>query len=355
MHRFLSHDKFYLISIYRKYNKYVMEKYKLIFLLVSISILILMIKVYYWRIQLKYGSILSLYTPDTFVFASNTKNQYDKGVKEGALLAKTKRAVIATMLRDSEKRIPAIIKRAEATGNLFADYRILIVENDSKDRTRPLLLDWARKNNKVTILGCGINKEECKIPKAPKTEGHSVDRARIEKMVMLRNIYLDYIKENYSDFDYVIIWDLDSISTTYLDGIQHTINLMENSTDENPKVIPKVVCANGIYEWPFMTIFYDTYATLDRQEPFDIDMKYPSDLRKGLWEYKMLRGDKPIEVDSCFSGFAIYKMDGLLDDAVKYDMTPGKNIECEHVRLHKNIKGKKIINPSMINLIVLND
>jgi hypothetical protein len=67
------------------------------------------------------------------------------------------------------------------------------------------------------------------------------------------------------------------------------------------------------------------------------------------------RGDEPFEVDSCFSGFAIYRTSSLLDPSVRYDMSGPDNIECEHVRLNTKIKGKKIVNPSMINFVLLNE
>jgi hypothetical protein len=247
------------------------------------------------------------------------------------------------------ERIGEIKKKAEALGNLFKDYRILIVENDSSDGTRDKLLAWAAQNPKVTILGCGHNAPQCKIPKTPKTDGHGVDRPRIEKMVYLRNIYLQEIKERYADSDYVAVWDLDSIGSVYLDGVAHTMGLF----GIDPEI--SVVCANGIYRWGSLTLFYDSYATVDKGEVFHIDMKTPHDIRKGLLEHQHVRGDNPIEVESCFSGFAIYKTQDLLDKNVFYDMSDETNLECEHTRLNKKIKGRKIINPSMINLILLND
>ena len=64
-----------------------------------------------------------------------------------------------------------------------------------------------------------------------------------------------------------------------------------------------------------------------------------------------------VDVDSCFSGFAIYRTEALLGEEVVYDMTPKEegNIECEHVRFHRKLKGRKVVNPSMIHYILLND
>lgn len=325
------------------------------------------VKNWYWKLQLTYAtSNLSLYTPKNFSFSSDErKKKYDLEVSRGEILAKQKTVVIATMVRDVESRVAVIKKKVEATGDMFADYRVLVVENDSKDGTRAELLKWVSENPRVTVLGCGYNEKMCKLPKTPKTEGHSVDRGRIQKMVDLRNIYLAEIRGESTNgranlegirsnpylgsSDYCFFWDLDSISSVYLDGIAHSINLLESQ----PEI--SVVAANGLYRWGAFTIFYDTYALLHTNEKFNIKDKRSHDIRKGLWEARYSRGDDPVEVDSGFGGFAIYRTKNLLADGVKYDMTPGENIECEHVRLHKHLSGKKILNPSLLNLILLND
>lgn len=314
-------------------------------------LLLVMLWKWYWTVQILYNpSSISLYTPDTFTFdTEEEERKYEETVDLGIDYAKTKRVVIASLVRDVEPRLPEIIKKAERVGRLFSDYRIVIVENDSKDDTRKLLLGWASRNPKVTILGCGINAKECSLPKAPKTDGHYVDRTRIQKMVDLRNIYLDHVKQYYSEYDYVVMWDLDMIGSVYLDGIQHSLGYLSQHHDVD------VVCAYGIYHWAFFTLFYDTYALLHRREKFHIDHKTIHDIRKGMWEAKYSRGNEPVEVDSCFSGFAVYRTASLLNDAVKYDMSPPNNLECEHVRLNKKIRGKKVVNPSMINLVLLND
>jgi hypothetical protein len=183
----------------------------------------------------------------------------------------------------------------------------------------------------------------------PKTDGHSVDRTRIEKMVKLRNIYLEEIKENYWDWDYTIMWDLDLIGNIYVDGIEHSMGLFSKNLDVS------TICSYGIYRWGLMTLFYDTYALVHLNENFHIDDKLYHDIKKGWWDARYKRGDDPFEVDSCFSGFAIYKTSALVDENVIYDMSPLGNLECEHTRLNKKIKGKKLVNPSMINYVLLND
>lgn len=331
-----------------------------IFFFVVLFIFIYFIWKYYWAIQLTFNpQSLSLYTPDD-IFPKTS--EYDVLVEKGKKYAKTQKVIITTLLRDAASRLPQIKKKVEAVGNLFEDYIFLVVENDSKDSTRKLLEEWKIENPKVVILG----KEKMNFPK---TDGHSVDYKRISKMVTLRNIYLDYIKKKLShDYNYVIMWDLDSIASVYLDGILNTMGILSDEIKgfaksqsdfgkNNNSSDIDVVCAYGIYRWMFFTLFYDTYALLHRNEKFHINDKWKHDIRKGLWELKYNRGDPLVDVDSCFSGFAIYRTDALLDSEVRYDMTPKEeeNIECEHVRLHRKLKGRKVVNPSMIHYILLND
>lgn len=322
------------------------------FFLILLIIFILLFWKFYWRIQLMYNSGgVSLYTPPSFTINPGKENQVNTTTKEGKEYMKTKRVVISGLLRNTASRIPEIERRVEALGNLFYDYRVLVVENDSTDNSRELLLEWSKRNPKVTILGCGYNANNCSLGFKP-TEGHSVYRSRIEKMVYLRNIYLEEIKNNYSDYDYAIVWDFDIVGSVYLDGIQNSFGYLKKDPNLD------VMCSYGIYSWGPMKLFYDTYATLEKGDNFHIDNKKSHDLRKGIgMGLRYNRGDPPVRVISCFSGFAIYRIQSILHPSVYYDMTSKEdnNLECEHVVLHKRMKNSVIkMNPNMIHLVVYN-
>lgn len=334
------------------------------------------------------SSSVSLYTPDSLIY---NKKEFSDKFQKGKKIARDQKVIITGLVRDVSDKIPFIKKKVESVGSQFKDYRVLIVENDSKDDTRDLLLKWTKENPKVIILGCGINftgdnsyndspvnnkKSHCHISFASKkTEGHPVSYGRIEKMVHLRNIYLDHIKNNkeYHNFDYTIMWDFDTVGVVYIDGILSTIYAMNNK-NINKNINKKIniddisgVCAYGIYRWMGnIPIYYDTYAHIDYGDNFNLNNKMEHDIKKGFG-YGVLRSFSPqahqdlIPVKSCFSGFTIYRTKDLLPSNVKYTMTPSDivkstgNIECEHVRLSETLPSHMYMAPDMINLVLLNN
>jgi hypothetical protein len=129
-------------------------------------------------------------------------------------------------------------------------------ENDSTDNTRQELLAWADKNKNVTILGCGTNAPSCKMS-WPKTIGHPHDFTRIKKMATLRNLYIDYVKENLSDYDWLLVWDMDIIASFYKDGLLNTMNYFSKDEDHNIDGI----CAYGVNnDWLLGFQDYDMFA-----------------------------------------------------------------------------------------------
>jgi hypothetical protein len=305
----------------------------------------------YWKLQVKFNPhIKNSFVPgDLFPLAKGTESKYFNYEKTGFEEMRNRTVVICTLLRNAEDRVQFIIDQVENLAKYFKDYKVLIVENDSKDRTRNLLLTWTKLNPHIEILGCGINAEKCNLKKAEYlTQGHSVTKQRIDKMAYLRNIYLDRIKSDYSEYDYCCMWDLDLIGSLYIDGVANSMGWMSTHKDIN------VMGSMGVYRWMGMLIFYDTYAYVEKGECPHINYKWWYDLKKGLGTSMYKRGTPPIEVESVFSGFCIYKIPSILDLDVDYTTQDECNIECEHHVLNKKIRGV-YLNPSMIYLILRND
>ena len=336
------------------------DNHKLLFI-IALCVCIVFIYKYSWKLQLMFNTLsIGMYTPDTFKIINGKENILHQRFIKGKQIASRSKIIIALLLRNVEGCIPTIIKKLKSVCSAFHDYKILIVENDSNDNTRKFLLHYASKDNKLVILGCGVNVNECHIQGIASiaTEGHSINKNRIDKMIMLRNIYLDYIKRNIDlhSFDYTIIWDLDTIGSVYLDGILDSIyelNLQKNVS---------AICAHGIYRWlGILPLYYDTYAHQDFNDDFHIDNKLSHDIKKGLSVgLGYTRGYDCVNVKSCFSGFTIYRTQHLIlssytESSKNTTINENtNNINCEHVNLNGKLPGKILMNPNMINLVLLN-
>lgn len=318
------------------------------FWIICLIAFIYLIYIHYYRIQIMFNyQILGEKIPESF--RNVNEIEFNRRIQIGQREMMKSRIVICGMLRDGENRISSIKDRINKLSSYFKDYRVLIVENDSTDNTRQKLLEWANENPKIVILGCGYNNSTCSL-KLPKTEGHSVTWNRINKMQYLRNIYLEEVMKNYSNYDYMIVWDMDILGSVYLDGILNSFGYFGSK-----KFKTDAMCANGIYRWMVLPLYYDTYAHRDKGDKFHISKKHIHDIDKGITvRYNV--GEDPVEVDSCFGGFTIYRINSILNTHAQYGTTSkdSGDVECEHVVFNKFLD-KVHVNPSMIHLVLQNE
>ena len=145
------------------------------------------------------------------------------------------RVLICGICRNIEKSIPNNIASIEKLGSDFADYRVIIYENNSTDKTAALMKNWASKNSRVLFLSENLTKED-----AMRASPMRV----IERLVLIaraRNKVLDVImRSEYEDFKYVIWADLDFTDPWDISNIVDTI--------VNPEQEFDAVFAGGEYD-----------------------------------------------------------------------------------------------------------
>jgi len=301
------------------------------------------------------GARLSLFTPNIFEINNDNLSEYKYITQQGRSYARTQKIIITGLLRDCSKLINLIISKCENIGNLFDDYAIVILENDSSDNTRELLLNWAKSNTKVTILGCGVNEPECKLqlPKTTNTLGvNDVTVSRIEKMVNLRNTILDYVYTHFNknEWHYILNIDLDILGMLYLDGVWNTMGWFSEKSSIS------AICAYGIEPFGLGTHYYDTYAHEDIDEAPNLDSdnvtRSVNSFQKSILSNQYLRGDGLVQVKSCFSGATVYRYSHLHPN--KYELIDrGDHVVCEHKTINWKLHNV-YVNPSMIYYVVKN-
>ena len=256
---------------------------------------------------------------------------------------KKNRVVLCGLIRDKEDRVVDAVTKMVLLGNYFIDYRILIVENDSKDNTRQLLLQYSKNNNKIIILGCGYNEDSCSINSALSTS-KLPDMKRITKMATLRNLYLDYIRKHYMDYDYMMVIDMDIEGSLYIDGVANSFGHMSLNKDI------EAVGANGLISYQYGLRYYDTLAYTDLGGPLEWNsLNYKKYLDSAAITLKPYSHGEPMKrVLSCFGGAAIYKIDKITRDT-NYDYSKNK-YSCEHGYFNRHFQ--MYLNPSMIYFLL---
>lgn len=297
-------------------------------------------------LSLAYSGATDKQMRDKYLIPKTTPEEFNcntakQEIDEGLTYLKNKKVIIAGLIRDSEDVIDVMKTNVKKLESVFADYRVLVVENNSHDKTRKILLDWVAENPKVTVLGCGVNADTCDL-RLPKTVIHDNNSTRIGKMVLLRNIYMDYITTNinmYEGFEFIIAMDFDIEGTFYTDGIGSSGYYFK----KNPKM--QGLCANGIRLMKFGPFrwkdYHDGYAHKD-----DITRISP------LWNTWYTCSSGITRLKSCFNGFTMYKLDSIMGKHYALDEKEGRAV-CEHVTLNEQLD-QMYINPKMIFVIINN-
>ena len=257
---------------------------------------------------------------------------YNRRLREGYKRVKETRVVICGLARNLGDVVHKTMARMETMGRMFADYRIVIYENDSKDLTRDILQAWEKNNERVVLLT-----EELGEPINPGTR--CLERA--ERMAKYRNRYRRYIAQNLSDWDYTIVCDMDLHVGWSYDGVANTF---------------------GHTGWDFMgsngllyiqrkrdrdrrAVHFDAWAFRHRDRP---EPHHHMEVNKLL----LSRGQPLFPVNSCFGGMGIYKTAAM--NSCEY-----RGGDCEHVPFHRQMMEKGMtglfLNPSQLVIYGLRD
>ena len=252
--------------------------------------------------------------------------------------------IICGIVRNAEKGLINNIPIINSLCEYFVDYKVIIYENDSLDRTKELLLEWQNKNPEKIHVSINNTDAAQTIPSTVSVNSNPFfSRKRIEKMVTLRNKYMEYIDKRGWEADYLMVVDLD-VAQLNLQGILSSFKAK--------------------YEWDAVTAFgystspklkrryHDTYAlTLwnDKTPQTENKIKKLSD-KLG----KLKSTDDWVRVDSAFGGLAIYNYSAI--KGIKYQILGNEDkrveVKCEHYSIYSQMRERGYnhfyINPSMI-------
>ncbi|MEH2383915.1 MAG: hypothetical protein V7K27_34345 [Nostoc sp.] len=246
-----------------------------------------------------------------------------------------RKIVIAGTVRNGEKGLHKAFKTLDKISVLFDQCQFIIIESDSNDKTIEMLKDYQRKNPNIMIISLGSLLNDLPL--------------RTHRIAYCRNKFLEIIESCHKlrAFDYLGVFDMDGIN-----------NLLS----------PKSVFSCFEYDnWDVMTAnqlikYYDIWALRHPQWcPGDCwtEINTCKDIFGYIPSEKLFikrrqifipKETPPIEVESAFGGFALYKINSIL--GCRYSGGNDNNEVCEHVEFHRQIRkngGKIYINPQLIN------
>ena len=276
-----------------------------------------------------------------------SRQNFEKRALEGANVMHTKRAVFCGLCRDINGPLKRLIPRIEQTGGLFGDYSVVLFENDSADATREAIHTWASTNHRVYLLGCPED-PHCRLKEKKMYDLGAVSENRIEKMANFRNRYMQHIKNYYTEWDCMIVMDMDIQGAWCMDAIKELFCPEKCDAWD-------AVFANGRIPLPgnfgFNDMMYDMMAFQEMQENpaqhtkdmeaggtfgrwWNLHMKF---IEVNFWSLKNPQIDESntlYPVCSGFNGMGIYKIDAIKDCMYSGNL-------CEHIGLHNEMVTKK--------------
>lgn len=213
------------------------------------------------------------------------------------------KVLICGVAKNVEKAVFNTICSAEALGDEFTDYQVVIYENNSSDLTKQLFSNWASQNKKVLFISENVIE-------GPLREG---------RIARARNKILDLIMSpQYDSYKYVVMVDLDQ---RFFWDVQNIVDSVEN-----PECEWDAVFANGSY---------DQYALRAPEVPIGFELVGPyywgdlygsQTLRTTLAKINFWGQPNWRKVYSAFGGLGIYKRDAIR--GCRYSEFVTKDLEC---------------------------
>lgn len=254
--------------------------------------------------------------------------------------------IVCGIVRDAERGLKVNIPVIDYVCHQFKDYRIVIYENDSEDKSKFLLKQWAGKDEKQIHALLNNTDSSKTIPERSNVNCNPFfSKRRIEKMANLRNKYMDYIERQGWRSDFLMVVDMD-VARLFPQPI---LGVFTHDRDWD------VVTAFGYsLSSRLQRRYHDGYALTKIGEeniPQTEKMIYSTSKILG----RLKPNDDWLKVYSAFGGLSIYKFDAI--EGLRYRVLPNSDsrveVHCEHFSICKQIHERGYDNIYVVPSLVL--
>lgn len=252
-------------------------------------------------------------------------DEYWTRVERGRERAKQRRVAFVAICRNAMPFLPRTLDLVARTGEMFAEWKSFIFENDSEDGTKDCLRHFAAADKRFEVATTNNGRPHLNYVTTPN---------RTIPLAEYRNNCRLWCDANCRDYDYAIVFDTDPWGGWSIDGIANTIGHLEDKQYSNASGMGAYSWAIwGQPVWPQPTeCHYDAFAcrwTWWRE-------------RKPMWWFHLWHppvGSPPVRMNSCFGQLGVYRMGDYISGV--YDGS-----DCEHVTHWKSMAGDCYLNPS---------
>jgi FkbM family methyltransferase len=235
-------------------------------------------------------------------------------------------AVIVCCARSCGRDLPAVLKNIEAISSLYERPAYVFVENDSTDDTKAQLQAWLKGRPDADLIELDGLAE--RLPR------------RTERLAVCRNAYLEHIRQaGYADRDHLVIFDADEVNAGPI-RIEEYARARDwlASHDETAAIFSN---ADPFY-YDLLALRHPTWCPMDFQAEVQQRDKtrFTKDEARQAYCYDrqvpVAPDQDPIEVQSAFGGFAIYRLAPALEAEYVGINAAGQDV-CEHVPFNANV------------------
>jgi glycosyltransferase involved in cell wall biosynthesis len=207
--------------------------------------------------------------------------------------------LICGVCRNVEATVASDIENMEKLGSYFADYRVIICEDNSQDKTPELFSEWAKRNPKVIF-------------ESEKYDGSQFERE--ERIARARNRVLKIAREpRFDDYAFVVMADLDFPTPWPVEEVVRTA-----MTPGDWDMVGANGVSGGIY-------YYDYYAWRNNDYPVGTELIgnfFPDHISHTVYS---MTDPEWKRVYSAFAGLALYKRAHMIP--FSYSARPTKDLE----------------------------
>ena len=249
-------------------------------------------------------------------------DQYKTLVDVGRNQWATKRVVFAGLARNIELQMQLNAARLAQTFERCKEAVLVVLENNSQDKTR-LVLENLRANNSNRVFLLGQNDSEPDL--------RDFSQQRIHRMARYRAEIQSFVRANFSDWDLLVLIDLDMWGGWSMDGLM--TSLAWGPFD--------VMGSNGRARDHRGLVQYDRWAFMFHSWEEEWSTRQDSSM-EWFFYWNPPRGAKPVQCLSVFGGLAVYSMPAYLaGEYGSHIQIEGQARGCvEHAAFHYSLVGQ---------------